>query len=157
MTQNIISAVLSAEDQAAVLAGVQTIKLKLPFLIDLSPEERRNLPKMGDKSRAFVLGALDTTTQNPDILPRAFDLDEFKRDVDLAQKLEPITLAVGQLAELLDDTSVAVSSDAYAAALVVYQAAKLAGKGAGLDDKLDALGQRFARKATVTPAPPKPS
>lgn len=41
MPENRISAALSQADQQAVLAAVQTIREKLPFLIDLSPEERR--------------------------------------------------------------------------------------------------------------------
>lgn len=39
-----------------------TIKQKLPFLIDLIAEERKSLPKMGDKSRAFVSKALEVAT-----------------------------------------------------------------------------------------------
>ena len=52
MNTNRIDATLSPEDQAAVLAALATIKKKLPFLIDISPDERSSLPKMGDKSRA---------------------------------------------------------------------------------------------------------
>jgi hypothetical protein len=48
----------------------------LPFLIDLNADERRALPKLGDKSRAFVDQGLVLAVQNPGILPRNFDLDE---------------------------------------------------------------------------------
>ena len=44
MPDNRISAALSQADQQAVLAAVNTIREKLPFLIDLSPDERRSLP-----------------------------------------------------------------------------------------------------------------
>ena len=142
----IISATLSDEDAAAVVAALNTIKQKLPFLIDLSPEERRTLPKMGDKSRGFVRAALTVAQQNLDILPRALDVDESARDVALEEKLARLSASFSKLAELLDDTLVAVGSDAYVAALTTYQCARIAGKGAGLDDQLDALGQRFARK-----------
>ncbi len=54
MNTNRIDATLSPGDKDEVLAAIATLKGKLPFLIDLSPEERRALPKMGDKSRAFV-------------------------------------------------------------------------------------------------------
>ncbi|MEK7686604.1 MAG: hypothetical protein AAB466_14405 [Verrucomicrobiota bacterium] len=137
---------MSDEDAAAVVAALNTIKQKLPFLIDLSPEERRTLPKMGDKSRGFVRAALTVAQQNLDILPRALDVDESARDVALEEKLARLSASFSKLAELLDDTLVAVGSDAYVAALTTYQCARIAGKGAGLDDQLDALGQRFARK-----------
>ncbi|MEK7677628.1 MAG: hypothetical protein AAB676_17505 [Verrucomicrobiota bacterium] len=154
MIQNTVSATLSDQDAAAVLAAMATIKQKLPFLIDLSPEERRTLPKMGDKSRGFVRAALTVAQQNLDILPRAFDVDEFARDVALEEKLAGLSASFSKQAELLDDTLLAVASDAYVAALTVYQCARIAGKGAGLDGQLDALGQRFARK--MQPSAPEP-
>ena len=49
----------------------------------------------------------------------------------------------------------AVGSEAYTSALLVYQYARSAGKGAALDGALDALGQRFARKSRSAPAEPK--
>lgn len=41
----------------------------------------------------------------------------------------------------------AVGSEAYAAALLVYQFARAAGKGSALDTALDGMAQRFARKS----------
>ena len=38
---NRIEASLPAADLAAVLAAFDTVKTKLPFLVDLSPEERK--------------------------------------------------------------------------------------------------------------------
>jgi hypothetical protein len=147
MSDNRISATLSQADRQAVLDAVNTIRTKLPFLIDLSPEERKALPKMGDTGRGFVAQALEVAEQNPDILPRAFDVAEMRKDVELLNALLPVVMAFAQLNELLDDTYTEVSSEAYAAALLVYQYVRAAGKGSALDGALDALGQRFARKS----------
>ncbi|BAZ66295.1 hypothetical protein NIES4106_10450 [Fischerella sp. NIES-4106] len=65
--------------------AITTIKQKLAFLIDLSNEERKALPKMGNKSRAFVSKALEVATQNSEFLPRSFDLEEMRKDVQNAQ------------------------------------------------------------------------
>ncbi|HAN47072.1 MAG TPA: hypothetical protein DCQ32_11085 [Cyanobacteria bacterium UBA8156] len=146
MLENRISASLTPEDQQAVMAAIATLREKLPFLTDISPEERRSLPKMGDKSRAFVQKAMEIAQQNEGILPRAFDLEEMRKDVQLAADLYPILLAIAQLHELVDDTYLVVGSEAYAGALLVYNAAKMNNVG-GLDDTLDELGKRFARKA----------
>ncbi|XGV97032.1 MAG: hypothetical protein ACAF41_30460 [Leptolyngbya sp. BL-A-14] len=150
-----ISAALTATDRHAVMDAITTIKEKLSFLIDLSPEERKALPKMGDKSRAFVSKALEVATQNPDFLPRSFDLNEMRKDVQLFEDMYPIVVALAQLQELLDDTYVTVGSEAYAAALQVYNYAKASGQGAGLDSVVDELGQRFARKTKK--AKPQPT
>lgn len=147
MPDNRISASLSDADQQAVLAAIQTIRQKLPFLVDLSPEERRSLPRMGDRSRGFVAQALEIATQNADILPRSFDVEEMRKDVELLDSLSPVLTALAQLNELVDDTVMEVGSEAYTAALAVYQYTRTAGKGAALDGALDSLGQRFARKS----------
>jgi hypothetical protein len=149
MNENRVSGTLSGEDVAAMQAAVGTIKQKLPFLKGLDPEARKSLPRMGDKSRAFVRKCLEVANQNPGMLPRAFDLDEFRRDVALDEAMLPIGQMIHQLAEMLDDTQTAMRSDAYLAALAVYSSAKLAGKGQGLDGALDDLGRRFVRKSGV--------
>ena len=157
MAENVVNAQLSVADRQAVLAAITTIKEKLPFLTDISPEERRTLPKMGDKSRAFVSKALELATQNQGILPRSFDLEAMQRDVELTEGLYPILLALTQLLELVEDTYVIAGSEAYTAALLVYSYAKASGKEAGLDEAIDNLGRRFARKTrpngqTINPA-----
>lgn len=141
-----ISATLTPTDREAVMTAVTTIKQKLPFLIDLTQEERKALPKLGDKSRAFVAKALEVAAQNSDFLPRSFDLEEMRKDVDLFEALYPMIMALTQLQELLDDTYTAVGSEAYAAALQVYTYAKASGQGSGLEAVVDELGQRFIRK-----------
>jgi hypothetical protein len=146
MSSNRVSANLSQSDRDIAMAAIATIKETLPFLIDLTLEERKALPKMGDKSRAFVSKALEVATQNPDFLPRSFDLEEMRRDVELFESMYPIVMAMMQLQELLDNTYMTVGSEAYAAALAVYNYAKASGQGAGLEAVVDELGQRFARK-----------
>ncbi|MGB7921606.1 MAG: hypothetical protein WCF57_00040 [Pyrinomonadaceae bacterium] len=147
MADNKISASLSQTDRQAVLDAINTIRAKLPFLIDLTTEERRFLPKMGDKSRAFVTQALTVAEQNTDFLPRSFDVAEMRRDVELIEALQPIMLALTQLQELVEDTYLEVGSEAYTSALMIYNYAQTAGKGSALDQAVGQLGQRFARKA----------
>ncbi|MEH2180144.1 hypothetical protein [Nostoc sp.] len=147
MADNKVSAKLSSADREAVMQAITTIREKLPFLIDLTTEERKALPKLGDKSRAFVSKALEIGTQNPDFLPRSFDLNDMRQDIELFEALYPILLSLTQLQELVDDTSVAVGSEAYAAGLMIYNYAKASGKGSGLESMIDDLGRRFARKA----------
>lgn len=149
---NRVSATLSDADRDAVLAAINTIKSKLPFLVDLSPDDRRTLAKMGDKSRAFVDKAFQAAQQNPTALPGAFDIGEFEKDNALFQQLMQIAPAMTQLTEKFDDTTMALGADLFAEALTVYGFLKAAGKGAGLDDLRASLGQRFARASK--PAPP---
>ncbi len=70
-----------------------------------------------------------------------------RQDIELFDALYPIMLSLTQLQELVNNTSMAVGSEAYAASLMIYNYAKASGKGAGLESMVDDLGRRFARKA----------
>jgi hypothetical protein len=83
-------------------------------------EERRAMPKMGDKSRAFVTKALDMASKNAEFLPRSFNVTEMQKDVQLFDDLSSLSLSLMQLQDLVDDTCMAVGNEAYTAALTIY-------------------------------------
>ena len=153
MPDNRVSATLSEADQQAVLAAIETIRQKLPFLIDLTPEQRRSLPKMGDKSRAFVAKALAVAQHNSNFLPRSFSVEEFERDVALAEALLPVMVSLTRLQEQLTDTYTEIGSEALSASLVVYQYGRTSADGESLETLLDDMGQRFARKSRSSQTP----
>jgi hypothetical protein len=139
-----ITATLSQKDIQEIKAALQTIQQKLPFLITLSVEERRKLFKMGDKSLAFVKNSLTAAQSNRDILPASFDLDEFVRDYQLAATLTELLLGLRQLTEQVDDTLMAVGSEAMGSSLTVYDYVKTAAKKTpGLKTLAEQLGERF--------------
>lgn len=55
MINNLIKGELPSDQQTALLQTIIEIQTKLPFLIDLTTADRRSLPKLGDKSRAFIV------------------------------------------------------------------------------------------------------
>jgi hypothetical protein len=151
MPINRVSATLPQADLDAILAAVQTMRDKLPFTTELTIDERKAMPKLGDKSRAFVKKTLELAVQNPGVLPRDFDIEEMRKDVLLFEAMYAIQQSLTKVKESVDDTVTAVGSEAYVAALLVYNYAKSSGVGtAGLDAVIDELGQRFARKSKVT-------
>ncbi len=154
MTPNRIDATLAPEALATIQSQLDAIRAALPFLEDLTPDERRSLPKMGDKSQAFVTRTLELARQDDSYLPRSLDVDAFARDLDLWRSLESIRVRLTQLNELVDDTQIAVGSEAYLAALEVYAAAKRANVGGGLDDLVDRVSRRFATRRADTPPTP---
>jgi hypothetical protein len=144
MTYQNITASLSAEDVKEIKAAMATIQAKLPFLITLSVEERRKLFKMGDKSLAFVNNSLTAAQSNRDILPASFDVEEFVRDYQLAANLTELLIGLRQLTEQVDDTLLAVGSEAMGSSLTVYDYVKTAAKKTpGLKTLAVQLGERF--------------
>lgn len=153
MTTNLISAALPADDQAVILAALATVRDKLPFLAGLTPEQRRGLCRMGDKSRSFVDKALELATQNADLMPRCLDVDEMRRDLELVEALYPILFSIGQLKELIEDTYLLAGSEAYAAARTAYNSARTNGKTMGLSEAVDQMGRHFSRKSRKAQTP----
>ena len=163
MADNKVSAALSAADRDTVLAAIATIRQKLPFLIHLTTDDRRSIVKLGDRSRAFVSKALDVANQNPNMLPPSFDVPEMRQDWNLFEDLQPILLALNQLQGLVEDTVMEAGSEAYAAALAIYEFTKTATNRSALEAAAGELGQRFTRKtrgaaavASEASATPKP-
>lgn len=154
MTSNRIDAAFTAEQRQKAKAALAMLAETLPFLIDLTAEDRASLPKFGEKNRSFVVKALAIADGHPEILPASFSLEEFRTDVELVESLYPLRNAVEDLFGKIDDTYFAAGSEAYAAALLVYQYAKLHNLASGaLEDSLDDLGRRFARKSKKHAAP----
>ncbi|MEZ6114537.1 MAG: hypothetical protein R3C99_26525 [Pirellulaceae bacterium] len=147
MAGNLIDATLADADRQEVLTAIQTIRTKLPFLIDLDADAKLELPALGDRSRGFVLRALEGAKQTPDFLPRAFDIEAMERDLNLFNALLPIQIALNQLNELVNDTVHAAGGEAYNDARMVYQLAKSAPAEFGLDSLVNDLKQRFARRS----------
>jgi hypothetical protein len=155
-----ISYELKEDTKQEILSFLTQITDRLPFLINLTPEERHALPKMGDKTYPFVDKALELAQQNPNLVPPYLNVEELRRDFDLATKLRPIVSALNSLTEKLNDTQLAVGSEAYTAALQFYNSSKSAAKSnvPGTDSIVSELGKRFEgqgkKKSNSTPVTP---
>jgi len=146
MSIRAIDATLSATDLEDVMAALETVRQKLPFLVGLTPTERRQLAKIGRKSQTFVVKALDMAATHTELMPRCLNVEEARRDVELFEALNPVLQTLNQLRELVEDTQMVVGSEAYAAARLAYSSAKTSGKGMGLDGVVDDLSLQFSRK-----------
>ena len=154
MSQNRISMELSTEQWASLDAALTTIEQLLAGMVSLTPDERVRLIKMGDGSEAFCRQALDVMGENPNVLPRNFDLEETRRDLATHDALRPRLMRLSRLVEKAGDTDMALGSDVMTAALEGYAFLKIAGKGEGLHGLRKVLSKRFeqgARKTEPTP------
>ena len=81
MSQNIVSISLSGDDITAIRSMLAGLEEKLKAMVELTAAQRVSLLRMGARSESFVRHTLDTLEQDPDILPRSFDLEEMQRDL----------------------------------------------------------------------------
>src|SRR5437660_12293599 len=115
MDPNLVSATVSPDDQQAIHAAIETLRQKLPFLIDLTSADRKVMAKLGDKTQAFVQKAGEIANQHQVMFAATFP-DEMRKDAQLLDILSPIQLAIQTLAKKIDDTTMQVGAEAYAAA-----------------------------------------
>ncbi|MBW4659340.1 MAG: hypothetical protein KME15_11745 [Drouetiella hepatica Uher 2000/2452] len=149
-----IKATLTDAELQEIKQAIATIQQNLPFLITLSADERKRLYKMGDKRLAFVQNSLNAAQSNRNILPASFDLEGFANDYRLTLSLNELLMLLHQLTEQVDDTLVAVSSEAMSSSLTVYDYVKTAAKKTpGLKAIAEQLGTLFkAMKSKSTKA-----
>lgn len=125
-----------------------------PYLQALTPDERSAMLKMGDKTVSFVQKAYGYASTNPGFVPAFLDLEEFARDTAALDGLAPVQQLLAGLALDTESTMMLAGSDAYAAALVLYNNIKFLAKNKqpGAQAAYDDLSQRFPSGGR----PPKP-
>lgn len=150
--QNIDSSV-SAADLQAIKDAFTTIRTKLPFLVNLTADERKAIFKTGSDSLSFVQNALTGAQGNPLILPGSFDVPGFERDVNLFATLTEVQTIGESLTSQIDDTRLAVGGEAMQSGIQFYNYVKTAAKTTpGLKPLADQLGERFQRASKSKPA-----
>jgi hypothetical protein len=97
-----------------------------PYVVPLTPAERQEIPKMGQKTLSFVEKAYDFAGANPGLVPPFLDMDAFRTDFSDAHGLWTLLASVAQLYESLNDTVMTAGSEAFQAALVFYNSVKVA-------------------------------
>jgi hypothetical protein len=142
-----ISELLSQADRDAVMSLITQMHDKLPLLRDLAAQERKTLLGMGDKNRIFAGKVLEVVLQHPDFLPRSFDTEQLQQDLATFDHLSTILMALNQLRDLVDATTIAIGTEAFESALTAYRHAKASGQGASLEAMMAEMSQRFARKS----------
>ncbi len=152
---SLISQTLPATDLNDVMMAIQTIRTKLPFLLDLTNQQKQELPKMDDGRAPFVLKAMNYANTVPAIVPPLVSAAEMQKDLLLFGQLTQIKMQLDRLAEEVTDTATAAGVDAYTASLVIYEMAKMAQRLGlpGVDAIVNDLKTLFENQGGTTPAP----
>ena len=146
---NQVSIVIPPEILTEVETAVALIKTKLePFLVALTPLERRDMVKMSDKTFPFVEKTLNYAETVPKFAPPYMDVAELKVDFAAVKDLTSILNPLLGVTSNLEDSKMVSGSESYISALAYYNSVKLAAKMDIPDAKpiYDDLKQRFVRK-----------
>lgn len=153
MPQNLVSLELSDSLLAELSSLIGQVEERTAMLVALDNDTRRGLTKMGDRSESFVRQALAALDQNREIVPPSLKLDDALADLKAVDQLRPLRQRVAKLLERLEDTEMALGSDAMIAALEGYALLRVSGKSRGLDGLRESLSTRFARQRRAVAEP----
>jgi hypothetical protein len=157
MQKNRISVSIDPAVKTAALASIADIREQLKPLLSatLSPADRMELLKMGDKTQAFVEKSLEYAGREPDLVPNFLDLPEAQKDYRLASDLGELSRSLDKLLQEVNDAWMLAGSEAYDAALIFYGSIKSAGRtdSGGVGSIYNELSQRFPRRQAAKPAP----
>jgi len=151
--ENRVSAEISPESLQRILGALATLRAELPFLITVTPQERREMAKLGDKSVAFDEKCVSYMQTHPDFLPGFVKADELAKDRALRSQMQRFAAEMNALSDAVEDTLSVVGSEIWMADLAYYQNVR-EGARRGLDGAqgiYEDLRQRFPR-GSRTPA-----
>ena len=147
-----ISQSLSAAQKADLQLKVKDMLAILVFLINLTPTERKNLLKMGDKSVRFVREVLIGLQANPSVIPPNYDVTEYEKDLTLYDDLMAILGYLRPLFEGIEDTILALGNELMREGISGYNLIKEAAKTtSALDGLAQDLGERFKLAGKTQP------
>jgi hypothetical protein len=154
--QNAISADLSAEQVAQAQAQLQGLETSLlPFLLDLSQEERKELLRVDARlveNAPHIIAMLESFPQH--FGAATHDLPALRQDLKLIEGLAVIAQDLERLQKKIADTLMAARSDVGRSVLTAYALAKhLPAPPVGLDAKLEPLRKSLARKGRAPSEP----
>jgi hypothetical protein len=100
---------------------------------------------MGPKTLNFVEKAHEYAHENPNLVPNYLEMAEFDTDFTDAHGLWTLHNRIAQLEEGINDTQMTAGSEAYQAALIFYNSAKVAATQgiAGAKAVYEQLKKRF--------------
>jgi hypothetical protein len=153
---NRISAVLAPADKTTILQKITDTRALLPFLLNLTAQERKELFKLGDKGLGFDEKCKTYMTNNPALVPGFVTVAEVDKDRALRLALLDIQRELASLLEAVDDTVMVLGSEIVMADLSFYQNVKQAAKRGvlGIDVIFNDLQERFpGTRKTTTPTP----
>ena len=127
MIVNKLSETVSPEVETEVIQFFKEAQdVKLPFLVELTPKERKHLAKLGRKQVDFVDKAFLSASGAPELLPGHVSLEEFARDKDLRTSLLKMKEESKKFEKKLDDTILLVEAEMYRSARLFYHSARAA-------------------------------
>jgi len=146
---NMISVQITPEDKTTVLTAIDTIQATLAkYIVALTPDQKRELAKVSDKTLPFIEKVKEYIGSNPEFVPPFMDITEFDKDYQAYKDLIEILHGVRKIDTNLADTVALTGSETYQGCLTYYNSIKQAVKSGIANAK--AIYEELSKRFKVT-------
>ena len=144
--RDILSVVVADQDIRDVKAKLDAIEQVFPFLIELTADEIIQLPRINVANHSFVQDIIQVLETLPVPLPDGISRGEIKKDLDLYDQLDGLSIDYETMLKKLRNTATLAGSEAYKSALYVYRIIQTYAEASipGYGAIYERLKQRFA-------------
>ncbi|MFW5916276.1 MAG: hypothetical protein ACOCTM_02255 [Bacteroidota bacterium] len=144
--KNQIAVEMSDDRLKRIWDNLKGIKDEMPFLIDMTPEERRSRSVMNSARKPFVEKTIAYGEKDPRIVPNYVDIEEMKKSMKLYEQLVELGAEFKRVGEGLSDTAAAIGENLWTGGLSIYDSSKTASRNGvpGIDSVLNDLKAFFA-------------
>jgi len=155
--KNQISVEMSDDRLKRIWDNLKGIKDEMPFLIDMTPEERRSRSVMNSARKPFVEKTIAYGEKDPRIVPNYVDIEEMKKSMKLYEQLVELGAEFKRVGEGLSDTAAAIGENLWTGGLSIYDSSKTASRNGvpGIDSVLNDLKSFFAWDRSKEEAEPE--
>ena len=124
MLKNLIDFELTKENEESSIQSIRSTEALLPFLVNLSTDERRRLAKMGRDGLDFAEKSLMHAADNPGLVASYMDIPAMQRDLNLMKQVQRVLGVTESFCEKLRDTYMVLGAEVYDGARVFYRTVK---------------------------------
>jgi hypothetical protein len=158
MSYQNISYVMPADQETEIRNAITLINQRLPFLVNLNPDERRAMLKHADRDTEFVTDANFAVANFPDIFPNAFGAEEYQRDVNLHRLLGEFRILLESLTEKIKNTELALGNEVMKSTNQAYHLIQAAKKTTpGIQKLAEKMALRYKGQGKKKTEPGQPA
>ncbi len=115
-----LNASLSDIDRLEIEACLERAQELMPFLTNLTPDDRMQILKLGERSKTFADKFAVYLKRHPEILPGYIPADRLQEEYKLWSDLYALNQMTAELAEAVNDTLMLVGSSLFDKLLTAY-------------------------------------
>ncbi|MFO7722323.1 MAG: hypothetical protein R6V49_03780 [Bacteroidales bacterium] len=130
-----------------ILHLMKQLEQNLPFLLHLSPGERKKIYRKGDKQLEYIRKTLKYSRQLPHLVPSYVDVGKLGHDLYIGEQLDLLAGKLSTLVSSMEDTRMFFYEQAFESSRLIYQSFRNASRNnmKQASDAVEDLKQYFPR------------